>query len=365
MEKVLIITNSLGGLYSFRNELVQCLLDKNYSVVIAAPDSETKESFIERGCKYIETSLEKRGTNPFTDLGLLLKYIKIIKSCKPDIILTYTIKPNIYGGIAAGIAKVPFIPNITGLGSTAVGGSTIKHFVLILYKAALKKASCVFFQNQKNQEYMLNNKIVLGRNKLIPGSGVNLQKIFQVNYPPKQKTELLFIGRIMKEKGIDELISAAEQIKKKYSFVTFNLVGSMQDDYKAKINECHDAGLLNYLGWQNDIHSIIVNNHATVNPSYHEGMSNVLLESAASGRPVLASEVPGCIETFDEGISGFGFEVKNVDDLVATITKFIELPYEEKKKMGLAGRMKMEKEFDRNIVVKAYLEEIKLALEKK
>lgn len=365
MKKILILTNSIGGLHSFRTELIQGLLDEGFRVVIAAPSDKWKAYFIERGCECVEVPLEKRGTNPAADLILMRIYLKIIKSCKPDVVLTYTIKPNIYGGLAARIAKVPFIPNITGIGSALVGNAAVKLLVIKLYKIALKRASCVFFQNAANREYMINCKVVSGRNRLIPGSGVNLKKFTLEEYPTNGDMQLLFIGRVMREKGVDELLAAVEQIKKNFPFVCFNFAGSVQGDYEEKINEYQDKKLINFMGWHDDVRSIIKANHAIVNPTYHEGMSNVLLESAATGRPVLASNVPGCLETFDEGISGLGFKVKNVDDLVATLTKFIELPYEEKKKMGLAGRKKIEAEFDRNIVVNAYLEEINYISEKK
>jgi galacturonosyltransferase len=290
---------------------------------------------------------------------LFISYLKIINKEKPDVVLTYTIKPNIYGSLAASILRVSYIPNVTGLGSAVMSQGLINKMAKLLYKVSLRKALCVFFQNTENERYMLENKLLEGHYRLIPGSGVNLQKHSFEDYPANGKINVLYVGRLMREKGISEFLKAAEIIKKRYKSVEFHIIGSMEDSYNEEIlKELRDKKVINYYGSQKDVHKFIKNSHVTVNPSYHEGMSNVLLESASTGRPVLASNIPGCRETFDEGISGFGFEVKNVDSLVETLIKFIELPYEKKQSMGLAGRNKIEREFDRNIVVNAYLEEI-------
>jgi glycosyltransferase involved in cell wall biosynthesis len=158
------------------------------------------------------------------------------------------------------------------------------------------------------------------------------------------------------------LLEAAKKIKNIYPNVQFDLIGACEEDYSQKLDDLNKDGIINYHGQQNDVHSFIMRSHATILPSYHEGTANVLLESASAGRPVLASRVPGCNETFEEGVSGIGFEVKSVDSLVDAILKFIQLPYEEKNKMGLAGRKKMEKEFDRNIVINAYIQELKMLI---
>lgn len=364
MKNILIFTNAIGGLYNFRRELVQRLLDNGHKVAIAAPNDSWKTRFIDLGCVFLETPVERRGVNPVVDLKLIRTYINIIKSSKPDVILTYTIKPNIYGGIAAQLTRTPYISNITGMGSAMVGNRVLRQMAAMLYALSQKKASCTFFQNVANQEYMKNEKIVTGRSRLIPGSGVNLDKFPFSDYPPNEgKINILFVGRIMKEKGIDELLAVIPKIKGKYNFVNFTLIGSKDEGYTRTIQDYQDRGLLAYPGRQDDVHAFIVKHHVVINPSYHEGMANVLLEAASTGRPVLASNVPGCSETFDEEISGLGFKVKDVDDMEKVISKFIELPYEEKKRMGLAGRQKMEREFDRNIVIDAYLEEIQKAME--
>lgn len=365
MKKVLILTNSINGLYSFRRELMQELISQGYKVNISAPN-DTRTSYFEKiRCNMIDTPINRRGVNPISDMKLLLHYLKIIKQIKPSVVLTYTIKPNVYGGIACRLLKVPYIANITGLGTSMENKGIIRAISLFLYKAGLKKAVAVFFQNTSNKHFFLYNKIIHKQiAREIPGSGVNLKHHVFEEYPMEDSTtKFLFIGRLMKAKGINELFTAAEIIKQEHPNVEFHFIGGKEENFDERIQELSKNKMIFYHGRQNDVHSFIKESHAVINPSHHEGMSNVLLEAASTGRPVLASNIPGCKETFDDKITGLGFEAKNIDSLVNVITEFIHLPYEEKKKMGLSGRKKIENEFDRNIVIKAYMKEITAVVE--
>lgn len=357
-KKVLILVNHDVVIYNFRRELVEELIKQKYKVYISCPYGERIELLKKMGCEYIPTDINRRSINPFVDLKLLIKYIWLVSKIKPGVVLTYTIKPNIYGSLAARCMHVPYLNNITGLGSTFQKENILSRILILLYKIALKKSHCVFFQNKENQELFIRKKVVGNNYKLIPGSGVNLEHFQLQNYPPEEKIHFLFIARVMKEKGIDQYLEAAEVIKKKYPNTEFHILGFCEEAYEKKLNEMQEQGIIQYHGMQKDVHSFIKICHAVILPSYHEGMANVLLEAASTGRPVLATNIPGCKETFNENISGFSFYVRDTNSLVDAIIKFIELPYERKKSMGLAGRRKMEMEFDRNIVVKAYLEEI-------
>lgn len=361
MKKVLVLTNSINGLYSFRKEFFEKLIDDGYKVIIVAPKDEQTSYFTQIGCVCIDILINRRSTNPITDFRLLYNYLKIIKKIKPNVVLSYTIKPNVYGGIACRILRVPFVANITGLGTSIENKGLIQKVSLLLYKIGLKKANCVFFQNKSNLQFFFKNKLYLGHTRLIPGSGVNLLQHKYEEYPDNHGTiKFLFIGRLMKAKGIDELLEVAKKIKDNYSAkVEFHIVGPKEDNYTEIIERYERNRIVIYHGVQKDVHNYIKDSNAIINPSYHEGMSNVLLESASTGRPVLASNIPGCIETFENGVTGFAFEVKSVDSLYDVLIKFIELPDVEKKQMGIMGRKKIENEFDRNIVVNAYLDEIK------
>lgn len=359
--KILVLANFGMGLYKFRKELLEELINQNNEVYISLPNDEYVIKLEKLGCKFVETHLDRRGTNPITDVKLLFDYINIMKRIKPDVVLTYTIKPNVYGGIACRITRTPYITNITGLGTSVENKGFIQKITLMLYRLGLKKASCVFFQNETNRKFFNSNRIVKSNTRLIPGSGVNLEQHNFEEYPEDDITiKFLFIGRIMKAKGIEELLQAAKMVKKEYQNVQFDVIGVNEEDYHQQLDELNKLGTIKYHGQQDEVHSYIKKSHATILPSYHEGTANVLLESASSGRPVMASRVTGCIETFNESVSGFGFEVMSVDSLVKAIIKFINLPYKQKKEMGIAGRRKMEDEFDRNIVINAYMDEIKL-----
>jgi glycosyltransferase involved in cell wall biosynthesis len=363
--RILVLANFGMGLYNFRKELLEELIKQKNEIYISLPNDEYVLELERIGCKFKDTNLDRRGTNPLSDLKLLFNYVRIINEIKPDIVLTYTIKPNIYGGIACALTNTPYITNITGLGTSVENKGLIQKITLMLYKLGLKKASCVFFQNETNRNFFAVNKLAKSKTRLIPGSGVNLKHHKLEKYPDSDnEVRFIFIGRIMKAKGIDELLEASKIIKKKFPNVHFDLVGGTEEDYKQRLDDLELQEIIKYHGQQSDVHSFIKNSHAIILPSYHEGLANVLLESSSSGRPVLASRVPGCIETFEQGITGFGFEVKNVESLVLAIEKFINLSHEQKREMGIASRKKMENEFDRSIVINAYLEEIKIVVNK-
>lgn len=357
--KILILTNFGMGLYKFRKELLHKFIDLDFDVTVSFPYDEYVPLLEEMGCKYVETKLSRRGTNPFSDINLFFSYITLIKKEQPDCVLTYTIKPNVYGGLACQITKTPYIPNITGLGTSIMNGGVMQKITLQLYKIGLRNARCIFFQNEENESFFQNRNLVKTPTKILPGSGVSLVEHQYEEYPIDDGTvRFLFIGRIMKDKGINELLEAAEIIKKRYSNISFDIVGFCEEDYLEQLRLLTDAGVINYHGQQNDVRHFVKNTHAVILPSYHEGTSNVLLESASTGRPILASNISGCRETFDEGESGLGFEPRNTEDLVDKIQKFIGLNYNRKKEMGIAGRIKMEAEYDRNIVINLYLKQV-------
>ena len=357
--KILILINNDVGLYKFRKEFLEELL-KNYEVFISSPRGPFTQKVINMGCHFIETDINRRGTNPFADIKLMLRYHKIVQKINPDLIYTYTIKPNVYGGLIAMISKTPYIATITGLGTAVQKNGWLQKFVTNLYKVSLKKASRVFFQNSDNLKFFQENKIIKDNQiRLVPGSGVNLTHYQYQKYPiDSQKINFLFVGRLMVEKGINELFEAAEYFKNKESKISFHILGFMEDNLDGRLKELITNGTIIYHGQQSDIRPFLKDAHAIIHPSYHEGLSNVLLEAAASGRPILASDIPGCQETFDEGSTGYGFSPKSTESLINVIEKFINLPHDQKEQMGVLGRKKIEKEFDRDQVVQSYINEV-------
>ncbi len=362
MKKVLILANSSGGLYDFRNELVQRLLSK-YGVTVSLPDEVRTKELAEEGCKVVHTHINRRGVNPAEDFKLLLSYRKLLKEEKPDLVLTYTIKPNIYGGFCCRMQKVPYIETVTGLGSTFQKQGIFLKMIITMYRMGLKGAECVFFQNQENKGIFENFHIKGKKAKLVRGSGVNLKRHVFEPYPEGDKTRFLYVGRMMKEKGIEELFEAAKQLHD--DNVEFQLLGYPDEDYQDRLDEYEEKGYIRQLGFDPDVHGYIKNASALVLPTYHEGMSNVLMEGSATGRPVIATNISGCKEIFEEGVTGFSCEPKSSDDLIRALKKFLKLSMEERAAMGQKAREKMEREFDRDKVADAYMEEIEAILNRK
>lgn len=367
--KILILSNNLSGLYKFRFGLIKRVLGEGKFVWISAPRDDYFYEFQKMGCNVIDSPIDRRGTNPFFDLQLFLYYVRIINKINPDIVLTYTIKPNIYGGMACSLAKIPYLVNITGFGNYMEGSILNNVVIFPLLKICLKKADVVFFQNKQNFDFFIKNRLIRScmNSKLIPGSGVDIDQYSYNAYPPDSNIiRFLFVGRIMKAKGVEELLYVIERVKKNFPDASFEIVGPYEElKLKDTFQKSIYSNALIYHGTQKSLSPFYQKCHAVIHPSHHEGMCNVLLEAASTGRPVLASNIPGCRETFEEGVSGFGFAPKNVDNMLSVIEKFIRLPYQEKKAMGIAGRKKMEREFDRNIVVNAYMKEIEKSINKK
>ena len=364
--KILILTNYANGLWLFRKELLLAFMEDGYEVSVSLPPDENVDKLRALRCQnkkinLIETPFERRGSNPIKDFGLFMTYLRLLRQERPDVVLTYTIKPNLYGGLACRFKRIPYLCNITGLGTAIEDGGLLSRLLLCFYRISMKKARCVFFQNLKNKEFMVQRGIAVHNHKMLPGSGVNLREHPLEEYPSEEK-EIVFLAviRIMKDKGITEYLEAARIIHDRYENVRFKLVGEYEEEtreyYEPQIKELEENGILSYLGHIEDVGAVMAKSHVIVHPSYHEGLSNVLLEAAACGRPVLASNVSGCIETFVEGESGFAFAVKSTDALVAAMEKMLGLSCEERRDMGVAGRAWVEKSFDRVIVVQAYRE---------
>lgn len=370
--KILILTNYANGLWLFRKELLLAFLEDGHEVYVSLPPDENVDKLKSLKCggravSVTETPFERRGNNPAKDFKLFLTYHKLLRQYKPDAVLTYTIKPNLYGGLACRIAGVPCLVNVTGLGTAIEDGGVLSKVLLCFYRISTKKAKRVFFQNTKNRDFMNRHGIAVHNSGLLPGSGVNLQEHAFVQYPAEtQGITFLAVLRIMKDKGIEEYLEAARIMKKRHDkeggTVNFWLAGEYEEEsraqYEPQIRALEDSGVLRYFGHIDNVGEVMAQSHVIVHPSYHEGLSNVLLEAAACGRPVLAGNISGCAETFSEGESGYGFDVKSVDALVSALEKILALSGGERERMGRAGRAWVEAHFDRNIVLQAYREEL-------
>jgi galacturonosyltransferase len=362
--KILILANNAGGLCSFRIELLVRLIKEGFDVVVSVPNEDRIKDIEAVGARVVPMEIQRRGTNPLKDLQLLFRYRKLIRREKPNVILSYTIKPNVYGGLAACLARVPYIVNITGLGSAVENPGLLQKITVAMYRIAMKRVACIFFQNKGNEQFFASRNIRNEVHRIIPGSGVNLDKFTYREYPAEgDPLRFIFISRIMREKGIEEYFAAAKHFKALYPDMEFHILGGCEEEYEERLAELQREGVIVYHGKQKDVRPFIAMSNCTIHPTFYpEGMSNVILESAATGRPVITTRRHGCMEAIEEGVTGFLFQERSTEELISCIERFIALPYSEKVAMGRAAGVKMEREFSRQIVVDAYLDEIKKCL---
>lgn len=350
--KILILANFDLGLYQFRRELIAELL-KEHEVYISLPYGDLVDPLVEMGCQFIDTPMERRGMNPAKDLKLYKQYRTILNKIKLDLVITYTIKPNVYGGFACRMKKIPYAVNITGLGTAFENDGLLRKMVTAMYKAGLKKAKVVFFENSANRDLFVKERIVReDKTCVLNGAGVNLEHFAYAPYPHNDVFHFLFIGRVMKEKGIDELFEAMKRLVGEGQRCVLDVVGPFEEDYEERLREYEKAGWLKYHGYQKDVRPFIAACDCFVLPSWHEGMANTNLESAAMGRPVITSNIPGCKEAVvDE--SGFLCEPKDAESLYSCMKQIMERS--DREEMGLVGRQHMKDCFDKNqVVLKTY-----------
>ncbi len=377
---IALLTNNDDDVYCFRLELIQAILNNGFRMLISCPDGPKFEVMEEIGLRkgqefiYDDPPIDRRGTSIINDFKLMVHYKRLFEKYKPAVILTYTAKPNVYAGLVAHQQRIPVISNVTGLGSVVNEKGLKKSLIMALFRTAYRGSACIMFQNSTNMKMAKKLGWVKGDSELIPGSGVALDRFPVQDYPDGgngvegEPVVFNYIGRILKDKGVDDYIEAAKRIKKKYPRTEFNMIGFVEpteSHYEEELEKLGKEGIVFYRGSQKDVRPWIKRSHAIIHPStYGEGMSNVLLENAASGRLIITTDNPGCRETVDDNISGFIYHGGKVDELVQKIEVVVrDLPNDRRKQFGLYGRKKIEAEFSRTTVIKAYLEKIRALTE--
>jgi len=363
-KRILFLAQHFVTLYSFRRELIESLVKSGNEVYLSLPDSEENKFFEDLGCIIVPTAIDRRGVNPLKDLKLIAFYNRMIPEIDPDIIFSYTIKPNIYGTLVTNRLrhkdgrKYRQVCNITGTGGTFLENGLISKICRILYRCSVRKCYKVFFQNTSDRDMFIEKGMVKDNYDMLPGSGVNLEQFHAVPMPRGDAVNFIFIGRVMKLKGIDEYLEAARQIRERYPNASFYIAGFIEEGkYRDKVESYADA--VKPLGFINDITQWIEKCHCTVLPSHGgEGVPNVLLESAAMGRICIGSDIPGTRDVIDNGKTGYLFKAGSVESLVAAIKKVMLLNEPSRADMGLEGRAKVEREFDRKTVIMKYLDEV-------
>lgn len=351
--KILVATNHSYMFYRFRKELVEALM-REHEVILSTPFVGHEDDLQAMGLRCINTEIDRRSINPLKDMKLLRTYQKMLDEIQPDLVITYSIKPNIYMGSACKKAGIPYCTNVQGLG-TAFEKPLLSSVVSVMYHSALRKARTVFFENEENAQFFLKRKIISSAQaKVLPGAGINLDEYPYVPMQDDGVCSFLFVGRIMKEKGVDEFFAAAKTLKAEFGErVSFDVVGFYEDAYKETVEKLVDDGIVNFHGFQSNVHPFYEKTDCVVLPSYHEGMSNVLLEGAATGRPLITSDIPGCREAVEDGVSGYLCKPQDVDGLCAAMQKCVCSSHEERENMGKIGRTRMEKHFSKQAVVAA------------
>lgn len=364
---ILVTANASWNIWNFRTPIIQALLDDGHEVTIAAPVDESTIKLKNIGCRFVPLPMDVRGLNPITDAALVKRFVRVLKSNTPDVVLSYTIKNNVFVSIAGRILNIPVIPNVTGLGTAFLSNFMLHSLATRLYRVAFSKHDTVFFQNTDDRNLFIDRSMIRSdQATVLPGSGINLDKYAFADYPTGGPITFLMISRLIRDKGVFEFVEAAKSGPYP-SEVRFRLLGPLDAKNRSAIDskivrQWVADGIIEYLGNAADVRPFIADAHCIVLPSYREGAPRTLLEAAAMGRPVITTDVPGCRSVLDPGLSGLLCEARSSASLSQAMASFLSHTREQRAAMGKAGRDKMEREFDEEIIVQHYRAAIERAL---
>ncbi|MDB5540760.1 MAG: glycosyltransferase [Devosia sp.] len=367
--RILICSNTAWSVYNFRRSLIVALIADGYEVVVVAPPDEYAEKLPGLGCRYIPLPMDNRGTSPLRDLRLLLRFWQMLRRERPVAYLGYTIKPNVYGSLAAHSLGIPVINNIAGLGAAFIRASWLTEVAKLLYRLALGRSQRVFFQNREDRELFIAKRLVReAQAGLLPGSGVDLARFSPA--PPRPadgEIRFLLVARMLWDKGVGEFVEAARRTRRAHPEARFQLLGFLDVPNPAAIERSVvegwvAEGVVEYLGVTEDVRPHLAAADCVVLPSYREGLSRSLIEAAALGRPLIATDVPGCREVVDDGVNGFLVAPRDATPLAAALATFCSLTMAQRTRMGASSRQKAVSEFDETVVVDRYRHEITRAI---
>lgn len=363
--KIALTVNAAWNVWNFRRPLVEALIGDGHDVVVVSPEDDSATKLKHLGCRFIPIKMDEAGLNPFNDFGLLNRLHNVFHTLKPDVILGFTIKNNLYGAIAARHAGIPFIPNVTGLGTAFLSGGPLRFAAETLYRIAFADLPVVFFQNDDDQQLFINRGLTAsGQSRLLPGSGINLQAFAATPYPSEAAgIKFLMISRILRDKGVFEYADAARKVRQGHPTAKFQLLGSIDTRNRTAIGQAtvdgwRESHSVDYLGTSEDVRIEIASAHCIVLPSYREGAPRTLIEAAAMARPVIATDVAGCRSVVDDGSTGLLCAPRDANSLASACIKLMTRTREEREEMGRLGRLKMMREFDEAIVIAAYRDAI-------
>lgn len=364
--KVIIVLNTAWNLVNFRAGLIRALVAEGHEVVAVAPQDEYAPRLAALGCRFVALPMDNKGTHPGRDLLLFLRFLSLLRRERPDVFLGYTVKPNVYGSLAAHALGIPVVNNIAGLGAVFIRDNWLTRLVRLLYKTALSRSQHVFFQNDEDmRQFVEQGLVVADKVSRLPGSGVDLCSFY---YSPMQPLgnrafRFLLVARLLWDKGVGEYVEAARMVRRKYPAAKFQLLGFLDVKNptavsRAQMDEWVAEGVVEYLGVADDVQPYLAAADCVVLPSYREGVPRSLLEAAAMGRPIVTTNAVGCRDAVSDGVNGLLCRVADAGDLAEKMAQMIALSPEARAAMGQRGREKVEREFDERVVIKRYLDVI-------
>jgi len=363
--KIGIVLNTSWNVYNFRMGLIKALQENGHEIVVIAPEDEYTPKLIDAGCSFQKVKMDSRGANPVKDMALIFELYRIYKNVNPDVVLHYTIKPNIYGTIAAYLRKIPAINNVCGLGTVFLQKSIVSKVASLMYKMSFRLPKKVLFQNENDQRLFVSNKLVKKEiTDLVPGSGINLNAFKpQASKTKNKKFTFLLVSRLIHDKGVIEYIDAIKALKKEGVKAQFQILGATDVKHKRGISESIvrewiDTNTIEYLGKTDDVKTFINSADCVVLPSYREGTPRTLLEAASSEKPIVATDVPGCNSVVEHNYNGLLCKIKDSNDLASKMREMIFMSEDRRVMFGKNGRKKVEQEFDEKLVIDKYLEAI-------
>jgi len=360
--RIVLSANSDWNIANFRPGLIRALRTAGYDPVVIAPQDPAAETRMQAlGIERIPIRIERSGVNPRADLRLLAQYRRLLKELRPVAYLGYTIKPNVYGSFAAASLGIPALPNVSGLGTAFIRGGPLQQIVIRLYRIGFARAPVVFFQNGEDRQLFVDKRIVRPEQaRVLPGSGVDLER-FAPSPPADGPSTFLFVGRLLRDKGVNEFIEAARLVRARLPDARFQLLGPIDEGNRTAITRGQldvwvGEGIAEYLGTTDDVRPFIAASSAVVLPSYREGLPRSLLEAAAMARPLIATDAPGCRDVVEDGVNGYLCAVRDSASLADAMRRFDGLPLERRIAMGEAARRKVQERFSEERVVDTYLE---------
>lgn len=366
-----MVSNTAWSLINFRAGLMRALLADGHKVVAVAPFDEHAARIEALGVQYLALPMDNKGTHPLRDLRLLLSFVNLFRHERPDLVISYTIKPVIYAGLAARWTNVPAVSVVTGLGTVFQRENLLTKLVEWLYRMSQFKVQKIFFLNEDDMQIFRERKLVpAALMERLPSEGVDLSHFNSVQaasavgecgmIASQRPLRFLLMARMLWDKGIGEYVEAARKVRQLYPDTQFGLLGFLDVQNptaisRTQMDEWVQEGVINYLGVTHDVREAVAWSDCVVLPSYREGIPRTLLEAAAMSRPIITTNAVGCREVVDDGINGYLCQPKDSDDLARKLVQMIEVTSDERQQMGARGRKKVEREFDERIVISRYL----------